>query len=129
MPSQKLMLLAGLGSALISLPYIFGATGQGVGLWGLFCLGLGFGLIALSTLVIHHKNLMLIRLLALGFALLAVLQLVPIQLWFAFNGYALSGSQPPAPFVTHWLYALPHLIVLALSLAALYQLCHRLLTE
>ena len=129
MPSRKLMLLGGLSSALISLPYIFDATEREGDLWGLFSLGLGFGLMAMSTLVTHHKNLALIRLLTLGFAMLAVLQLIPIQLWFALHGYALSASQPPTSFVTHWAYALPHMLVLALSLAALYQLCHRLLTE
>ena len=83
MPSRKLMLLGGLSSALISLPYIFDATEREGDLWGLFSLGLGFGLMAMSTLVTHHKNLALIRLLTLGFAMLAVLQLIPIQLWFA----------------------------------------------
>jgi hypothetical protein len=126
------MLLVGLTGVLIGLPYIFGFFGpteREVGLWGLFCLGLGFSLMALSTLLTPHTNRGLIRLLALGFALLAVLQLLPIQLWFAFYGYAISDGHPPSPFVGHWVYTLPHLLVLALSLTALYQLCHQLLTE
>jgi hypothetical protein len=132
MPNPKLMRLGGLAGALTGLPYLFGFFGlaeREMRLWGLFCLGLGFGLMALSTWTTQHKNLMLVRLMALGFALLAVLQLLPVQLWFAFYGYALSDSSPPGPAAAQWAYALPHLVVLALSLAALYQLCHQLLTE
>lgn len=126
------MLLVGLTGVLIGWPYalgFFGPAEREVGLWGVFCLGLGVSLMGLSTRLTPHKNVGLTRLLALGFALLAVLQLLPIQLWFAFYGYAISDGQPPSPFVAHWVYAVPHLLVLALSLTALYQLCHQLLTE
>ena len=48
--------------------------------------------------------------------------LLPALLWMLFHGRGISDGTPPAAFVAHWAYALPHLAVAFLDNVALQRL-------
>ena len=51
----------------------------------------------------------------LGWGIVALLQVPPVLLWFAFHGSGISDGTPPSTFVAHWAYSIPHLALLAAS--------------
>ncbi len=58
--------------------------------------------------------------LGVGYALVALLQVPPIILWFVFHGSGIADG--PSPFAAHWGYTIPHLTLLITSPLILYYL-------
>ena len=111
----------GLGATALGLlyaTYAFGPTEAEVAMWGTVAFFAGL------AIVIGAAGLQVARpgALRLGIALLtgavALLQGPPILLWFIFHGAGISDGSPHTPFVAHWAYALPHVIVAALCVVA-----------
>lgn len=116
MPTRNVILMvAGAGGAIIlGFVYIFGAFGPidiAVVWWGQVSVGLGIAL-GILTLIGGAKRTRLPLILGLGYAVLVVLQIPPVILWFACHG---SGIEREGPFVAHWGYAIPHIILLAIG--------------
>jgi len=120
-----LIFLGGAGCISLGLAYVlhtFGPTEAEVVLWGRVSIWLGLALAPL-TVSLESSSPRIIRGLAgLGWGFVALFQLPPILLWFVFHGSGISDGTPPSAFVAHWAYAIPHLAVLATSLAILYSL-------
>ena len=120
------MLVGGSGAILLGLPYsfhAFGPTEAEVVSWGRISLYLGASLILLSIGIGRsNKNRAARVFLSLGYLSLALLQAVPILLWVAFHGSGISDGTPPSAFVAHWLYSIPHVVLLFISLLVLHQL-------
>jgi len=55
--------------------------------------------------------------------LIAAAQVPAIQSWFIFGW--LTDSPGPTPFVTHWLYSLPHVLLAGL---AVWLVVHEIMT-
>ena len=120
-----MMLACGIGAILLGLSYIFhtfGSTEAEVVTWGWISLFLGICLILLSIGIGRSKKRAAKVFLSLGYLGLALFQVVPILLWFAFHGSRISDGTPPSAFVAHWSYSIPHVAVLIFSLVVLYQL-------
>jgi len=110
-----LMVAGAIGAIILGSVYIFGAFGPidiAVVWWGQVSVGLGIalGILALTVGPKGTKSSQLV--LGLGYIALVVLQIPPTILWFAFHG---SGIEREGPFVAHWGYAIPHIILLAIS--------------
>jgi hypothetical protein len=123
--NMLMMLLGGVGAILLGLLYIFhtfGPTEVEVVTWGWTSLSMGAGLIILTFGIGRSQKRLARVLLSIGYVGLALFQVFPILLWFAFHGSSISDGAPPSSFVARWLYALPHMILLTLSLIVLYQL-------
>lgn len=119
------LLIGGIGAILLGLPYIFhafGPTEAEVVTWGKVSLYTGIILVILSIGIGRSNKKIFRGILALGYTMLAFLQLPPIFLWFAFNGMGISDGTPPSPFVAHWGYAIPHLALLIDCLLVPYYL-------
>jgi hypothetical protein len=130
MRTIALMLVGSLGGAALGLPYIyhaFGPTEAEVVSWGQVSLYTGIYLAIVSLALGHQRARPFKLLLALGYFSLALSQLPPIYAWFAFHGRGISDGTPPSPFVAHWVYAIPHIIVLAIGSFILYSLLGDLL--
>lgn len=112
------MVVGGVGAIVLGLPYIyraFGPTEAEVVLWGKVSLCSGI-VLTIFSLAVGHKRIRIFELiLGLGYSVLMVLQLPPIIFWFAFHGSGISDGTPPSPFVAHWGYAIPHIILLAIG--------------
>jgi hypothetical protein len=122
---MSMMLLGGIGSILVGLPYVFHAFGPieaEVVTWGRLSLYLGIGLILLLIGIGRSNGRVAKVFLSLGYTGLALFQMLPILLWFAFHGSGISDGSPSNAFVAHWSYSLPHLAILIMSLVVLYQL-------
>ena len=117
------MVAGAVGAIILGFVYIFRAfrpMEAEVVLWGEVSVGLGITL-GILALTVGSKRTKLRRLiLGLGYAVLVVLQIPPTILWFAFHGSGISDGTPPSPFVAHWGYAIPHIILLAISAFTLY---------
>jgi hypothetical protein len=123
--TMLMMLIGGIGAILLGLPYIFhafGSTEAEVVIWGRLSLYMGASLILLSLGIGRSNKKAAKVFLSLGYIGLALVQVVPILLWFAFHGSGISDGTPPSEFVAHWLYSLPHAALLVISLMVLYQL-------
>ena len=119
------MLAGGIGAILLGLPYIFhgfGPTEAEVVTWGRISIYIGASLILLSIGIGHSHASAAKALLSLGYIGLGLIQLLPIFLWFTFHGSGISDGTPPSAFVAHWLYSIPHVALLIVSLMILYQL-------
>ena len=119
------MLIGGIGAILLGLLYIFhafGPTEAEVVIWGWLSLYMGASLILLSMGIGRSDKKAAKVFLSLGYIGLALFQVVPILLWFAFHGSGISDGAPPSTFVAHWSYSIPHVGLLVVSLMALYQL-------
>ena len=118
-----LMVAGAVGAIILGFVYIFRAfrpMEAEVVLWGQVSVGLGIAL-GILALTVGAKRTKLRRLiLGLGYTVLVVLQIPPIILWFAFHGSVPSDWPSPGPFVAHWGYAIPHIILLAISAFTLY---------
>ena len=111
------------GAVLLGLPYIvhaFGPTEAEVVTWGQVSVLAGAVMLLLSAAAGRSRAAAARGALALGFGLLALLQVPPAILWFAFHGTGISDGSPPSAFVAHWGFALPHLALLAVCLAVVY---------
>ena len=120
-----IMLVGGIGTILLGLPYVlhaFGPTEAEVVTWGRLSLYLGTVLILLSIGIARSDGRAAKLFLSLGYTGLALFQVLPILLWFAFHGSGVSDGSPSSAFVAHWLYSIPHFALLIVSLVVLYQL-------
>ena len=120
-----MMLIGGFGAILLGLLYIFhafGPTEAEVVIWGWLSLYMGASLILLSMGIGRSNKKAAKVFLSLGYIGLALFQVVPILLWFAFHGSGISDGTPPSAFVAHWSYSIPHASLLVVSLMVLYQL-------
>lgn len=137
----------GLGAAMLGLLYVnhaFGPTEAEVASWGQIAFYSGLAITLLSLIVrragrgtttdpaaaagpsVGDGVVNLLRpLLALAASALALLQIPPAILWFLFHNSGISDGSPPSAFVAHWAYAIPHILVGALCLGAVYQLFRR----
>lgn len=79
---------------------------------------IALGILALTGGAKRRKLHQLI--LGLGYTALVVLQIPPIILWFAFHGSVPSDWPSPGPFVAHWGYAIPHIVLAIIGILALY---------
>jgi hypothetical protein len=122
---MAVMLVGGIGAVLLGLPYIFhafGPTEAEVVTWGEVSLYTGVVLVFLSAGIGHRNSRAAKVVLALGYIILALLQVPPVFLCFAFHGAGISDGTPPSTFVAHWWYSVPHLALLIASLMVLYYL-------
>ena len=122
---RAFMLTGALGSILLGLPYLLGAFGPTeaeVAMWGLVSLCLGAVLVLLSVGIGGSDIRMARTILALGYVVLALLQVLPTLLWFLFHGSGISDGTPPSAFVAHWAYSMPHFALFAVSIIVLYHL-------
>ena len=120
-----IILVCGIGTILLGLLYVFhafGPTEAEVVTWGRLSIYLGTGLILLSIGIGRSNGRAPKVFLSLGYTGLALFQVLPILLWFAFHGSGISDGSPSSAFVVHWLYSIPHLALLLVSLMVLYQL-------
>ncbi|MGC9523079.1 MAG: hypothetical protein ACP5HG_14495 [Anaerolineae bacterium] len=123
--SASLAILGSLTAAALGLPYVtyaFGPTEAEVADWGQITFYIGLGLAILAVVGRRLGYGFMRVLLAIGMSALALMQLPPALLWFVFHNSGISDGTPPSAFVAHWAYALPHIAVAALCLAAVYQL-------
>ncbi len=128
MNKLTLMVMVGVGSIVVGLPYmvgLFGPTEAEVGLWGLVACGLGLLLLLLAIFLGERPAVWAKIILAFGYFGLALLQLLPIILWFEFHGRGISDGTPSSWFTAHWLFALPHLLLLGGSLGLIFLLFSR----
>lgn len=128
MKNKILLVIGAVGAVVLGLVYVFrafGPTEAEVVLWGWVSAGLGIvlGLLVLAIKLEHAKFGRVI--LGAGYALLAALQIPPIVLWFAATGSGITDGTPPSPFVAHWAYAIPHLVLLLVGGACLYAILRR----
>lgn len=122
MKKVAVMLIGGVGAVLLGLPYIFhafGPTEAEVVSWGEVSLYTGIGLTLLAVVIGRSAKKLFRGVLALGYLFLALLQVLPIYLWFTFHGTGISDGTPPSPFVAHWVYAIPHVVLLIVGLAVI----------
>jgi hypothetical protein len=113
------MLLGGFGAILLGLPYIFhvfGPTEAELVIWGEVSLCMGVVLLFLAIGLGRSKVRLAKVALAFGYLTVALLQVPPVVLWFAFHGSGISDGTPPSTFVAHWGYSVPHLVLLVASL-------------
>ena len=122
-----LAILSGTGCMALGLAYVlhaFGPTEAEVVRWGEASICMGFALL-LTTRVGCSRSRVTRSIASLGFVIVALLQVPPTLLWFAFHGTGISDGTPPSAFVAHWAYSLPHLALLVTSGAILYGLWAR----
>ena len=120
-----IMLVGGIGTILLGLPYVFhafGPTEAEVVTWGRLSLYFGTGLILLSIGIGRSNERVAKVFLSLGYTSLALFQMLPLVLWLVFDGSGISDGSPSSAFVAQWLYSIPHLALLIVSLIVLYQL-------
>ncbi len=125
-PGQSLLLsLSGAGPIALGLTYVlhaFGPTEAEVALWGRALICLGWALVPLTVGVWRSNSRFIKGIATLGWSIVVLLQIPPVLLWFAFHGSGISDGTPPSTFVAHWAYSIPHLAVLAASVAMVRNL-------
>lgn len=112
--------LSGAGAVMMGMPYLlrlFGPTEVEVAQWGRLCVAAGmyqFGVgVSLKLLSPDARRSMV----GLGALLIAVLQVLPIVLWFGFHGTPILDGTPQGGFEAHWAFSFPHVALCALGLA------------
>ena len=121
-------LLGGAGSIALGLAYVlhaFGPTEAQVVLWGWVSIYLGLAVVPLTVGACRSHSRIIQGVAGLGWGIVALLQVPPILLWFAFHGSGISDGTPPSTFVAHWAYSIPHLALLAVSAAMVFTLLPR----
>lgn len=119
---RSLMFTAALLSMIVGFPYVvglFGPTEREVWVWGMVAMGGGLALLVLAWLTRDRWRVLPRIVGGFGYLLLALMQVLPIGLWFQFSGYGISDGTPPSRFVAHWLYAIPHIVLLLIGLCGL----------
>ena len=120
----RAVLFCGFGAILLGLPYIlhaFGPTEAEVVTWGEVSLCNGAVLLFLPLGLGRSTKRLAKVAVAFSHVLLALLQVPPVVLWFAFHGSGISDGTPPSTFVAHWGYSIPHLVLLGASLMVVYH--------
>lgn len=51
-----------------------------------------------------------------------LIQIPAIILWLLFNGHGISDGSPPSSFVAHWIFAIPHLVIVLLGIILIKSL-------
>lgn len=118
-------LLGAAGSIALGLAYVlhaFGPTEAEVVLWGRVLICLGWTLVPLTVGAWRSNSRFMKGIATLGWGTVALLQVPPVLLWFAFHGSGMSDGTPPSTFVAHWAYSIPHLAVLTASVAMVRNL-------
>ena len=92
-------------------------------MWGKVSLYLGVALILVSVALGRKSTRFAKVILGVGYFILALLQVPPILLWFAFHGSGIAGG--PSSFVAHWGYSIPHIMLLTVSIIILYRLRYK----
>jgi hypothetical protein len=121
-------LLGGAGSIALGLTYVlhaFGPTEAEVVLWGRVLIYLGLAMVPLTVGAWRSHSRIIQGVAGLGWGIVALLQILPALLWFTFHGSGISDGTPPSTFVAHWAYSIPHLALLAASVAMVRSLLAR----
>ncbi|MEO7841319.1 MAG: hypothetical protein ABIU06_18410, partial [Anaerolineales bacterium] len=90
--------------------------------WGWISVYMGASLMLLSIGIGRSNKRVAKIFLSLGYIGLGLFQVLPILLWFAFHGSGISDGTPQSALVAHWLYSIPHVALLIVSLMVPYQL-------
>lgn len=109
---------AAAGSILLGLPYLlrtFGPTEAEVQRWGLVSLVVGVALVIWAVVMDDDWNPLARWVWGVAGVLLTPLHILPAVLWVLFHGGGISDGTPSSPFVAHWLFALPHLLMVGLG--------------
>ena len=125
-------LLGSAGSIALGLMYVlhsFGPTEAEVVLWGRVLIYLVLVVVPLTVGAWRSNSRSIKGVASLGWSMVALLQIPPILLWFAFHGSGISDGTPPSTFVAHWAYSIPHLALLAASAAMVRTLLARFWSE
>ncbi|WP_432666733.1 hypothetical protein R9X47_10270 [Wukongibacter baidiensis] len=97
---------------------IYGPTESEVVFWGFISI-----IIGIIIAVIGNKSILLNCML---YSVNIAMQVLPISLWFTFHGRGISDGTPPSNFIAHWIFSLPHILILALcSIAILYSIYNK----
>lgn len=131
MRNIALILLGSLGAIALGLPYVYISIYRTLGpaeaefydavlLWGPVSLYTGIVLTIVSLAIGERRGRPHKLVLGLGYSVLMLLQLPPIYCWFAGHGYRIS-DHPGCPFVIHWRYGIPHVILLAIGALIIYD--------
>ncbi|HZJ22101.1 MAG TPA: hypothetical protein VFD54_02260 [Anaerolineales bacterium] len=124
--SIPLQLITGVGSVLTGLLYllqVFGPTETEIVTWGKTAILAGIVLCALALVAqLTHPQPIITLSLLVDLMLIALLQILPIYLWLVSHGSVISDGSPPDAFMAHWIFALPHSVLLILSLIILVRL-------
>lgn len=102
-------IVIGVLSIIVGLMYaegIYGPTESEVVFWGYISIIMG-----IVTALIGNRSISLNFILCI---LNIALQISPISLWFSFHGRGISDGTPPSNFIAHWVFSLPHILILAL---------------
>ena len=125
MKEIPLQLITGVSSVLTGLLYlfhVFGPTETEIVMWGKTAILAGIVLCALALVAqLTHQPLINLSILV-NLMLIALLQIPPIYLWLVSHGSGISDGSPPDAFIAHWIFALPHSVLLILSLSILVRL-------
>jgi len=115
---KKIYIIISILSIIVGLMYvkgIYGPTESEVVLWGFISI-----IIGITTAIIGNRSIFLnciIYILNIG------MQISPIFLWFTFHGRGISDGTPPSNFIAHWVFSLPHILILALcSIVIFYSI-------
>jgi len=120
--------ISGLGAAAVGLlytNYVFGPTEAEVASWGQISFYGGLGLVVLSVIARRLRLDVLRVVLVPLLSVMALIQVPPAILWILFHGSGISDGSPPTSFVAHWSISLPHLAIIGLCFASVYQLLRR----
>ena len=113
--SAKLESIVGVLAALTGLLYVFrvfGPTEQEVIAWGILSVILGGCVVLFGININIFTNFVEIGLVFF----LVLIQIPAIILWLLFNGRGISDGSPPSSFVAHWIFAIPHMIIVLLGI-------------
>lgn len=104
-------------TGLIYMLRLYGPTESEVATWGLIAAFLGGMVVYLALNPGKNSDINLKAVVVF----LSVIQIPPIYLWFIFTGSGISDGTPQSPFVAHWLYSLPHVLIVLVGLFILFS--------
>ena len=113
--SAKLESIVGVLAALTGLLYVFrvfGPTEQEVIAWGILSVILGGCVVLFGININIFTNFVEIGLVFF----LVLIQIPAIILWLLFNGRGISDGSPPSSFIAHWIFAIPHMVIVLLGI-------------
>jgi hypothetical protein len=122
--SAKLEITVGILTILTGLLYlfrVFGPTESEVFTWGILAVILG-GVIVLLR-INKYKLTNFIKMVLAFF--LVLIQIPAIILWFSFHGSGISDGTPQSNFVAHWIFAIPHMMIVLLGVVLIVSLFKR----
>jgi len=119
--SAKLESIVGVLAALTGLLYVFrvfGPTEQEVIAWGILSVILGGCVVLFGININIFTNFVEIGLVFF----LVLIQIPAIILWLLFNGRGISDGSPPSSFIAHWIFAIPHMVIVLLGIILIISL-------